>query len=156
MFVPTRMLSRLSPMILAMVAPCRPDRAGHPLIRRCCNASHEAGQPKLAGLGERDGVGIGTLGEPAWSRYLTGMPATKTPRLTSSDDVNAAIERVTPDVLALLANGVPRNRAAIVAALDGRHPKQDVKRALARLSVLGRLDLQGSRYTLAAAEAEQG
>jgi hypothetical protein len=86
---------------------------------------------------------------------MTRMPATKTPRVTSSDDVNAEIERVAPDVLALLADGVPRNRAAIGAALASRHPKQDVKRALARLSVIGRLDLQGSRYVLAAAAPEQ-
>ena len=59
-------------------------------------------------------------------------------------------------MLAPLADGVPRNRAAIVAALAERHPKPDVQRAIARLSVLGQLDQQGSRYTLAAAEAEQG
>ncbi len=59
-------------------------------------------------------------------------------------------------MLALLADGVPRNRATITAALADRHPKQDVKRAVARLAVLGRLDLQGSRYTLPAAEAGQG
>ena len=84
------------------------------------------------------------------------MPAAKPPRATSSEDINVMIERVAPDVLALLADGVPRNTAAIVAALADRHPKPDVKRAIARLSVLGRLDLQGSRYTLPAAEAEQG
>jgi hypothetical protein len=42
------------------------------------------------------------------------------------------------------------------ASPPDRHPKPDVKRAIARLSVLGRLDLQGSRYTLPAAKAEQG
>ena len=84
------------------------------------------------------------------------MPAAKPPRLMSSADLNAAIERVTPDVLALLGDGVPRNKAAIVAALTDRHPKPDVKRALARPSVLGRLDQRGSRYTLPAAEADQG
>ena len=84
------------------------------------------------------------------------MPATKTPRVTSSDDITAAIKRVAPDVLALLADGVPRNTATIVKALADRRPKPDVKRAIARLAVLGRLDLQGSRYTLPAAEAEQG
>ena len=83
------------------------------------------------------------------------MPAAKTPRLTSSDDVNAMIERVAPDVLALLGDGVPRNTATIVKALAEQHPKPDVKRAIARLSVIGRLDLQGSRYTLPAPEAEQ-
>jgi hypothetical protein len=77
---------------------------------------------------------------------MTRMPATKSPRVTSSDDVNAAIERVAPDMLALLADGVPRNTATTVAALADRHAKQDVQRALARLSVIGRLDLRGSRY----------
>jgi hypothetical protein len=83
-------------------------------------------------------------------RYLTDMPAAKPARLASSADVNAMIERVAPDVLALLADGVPRNRATIVAALVDRHAKEDVKRAIDRLSVLGRLDLKGSRYTLSA------
>ena len=78
------------------------------------------------------------------------MPPAKPSRLTTSDDVNAAIERVAPDVLALLADGVPRNEAAIVAALAGRHPRKDVKLTLMRLDVIGQLDLQGSRYTLAA------
>jgi hypothetical protein len=41
----------------------------------------------------------------------------------SSADINAAIERVAPDVLALLGDGVPRAEAAIVAALAGRHPR---------------------------------
>jgi hypothetical protein len=86
-------------------------------------------------------------------RYLTGtLPA----RLWSSADLNAAIERVAPEVLALLGDGVPRAEAAIVTALAGRYPKNEVKRAIARLSVTGRLDLQGSRYTLPASEAEQG
>jgi hypothetical protein len=77
------------------------------------------------------------------------------PRM-SSDGPSAVIARITPDLLALLADGVPRNRAAIVAALEGRHAKPDVKRALARLAVIGQPDLQGSRYTLPAPEAEQG
>ena len=87
---------------------------------------------------------------------MTRMPATKTPRATSSADLNAAIERVAPDVLALLADGVPRNTATIVKARAERHPKPEVKRAIARLAVTGRLDQRGSRYTLPAAEAEQG
>jgi hypothetical protein len=41
------------------------------------------------------------------------MPASKPSRLWSSArDLHAAIERVTPDVLALLADGVPRAEAA--------------------------------------------
>jgi hypothetical protein len=74
----------------------------------------------------------------------------------STDDLNAAIARVAPDVLALLADGVPRTEAAIVKALAGRHPKQDVKRALARLNVLGQIELRDSKYVLAAPAPEQG
>jgi hypothetical protein len=92
------------------------------------------------------------------------MPATKPSRLWSSADLDAAIERVTPDVLALLADDVPRTladdvprtEAAIVAALASRHAKDDVRLTLMRLDVVGQLDLWGSRYTLATAEAEQG
>ena len=87
---------------------------------------------------------------------MTRMPAAKTPRTTSSDDLNAMIERVTPDVLALLADGVPRDEAAIVAALAGRHPREDIRLTLMRLDVVGQLDLQGSRYVLPAPEAGQG
>jgi hypothetical protein len=86
-------------------------------------------------------------------RYLTRMPSTKR---WSSADLDAAIERVTPDVLALLGDGVPRTEAAIVAALADRHARDDVRLTVMRLDVVGRLDLQGSRYTLPAAEAEQG
>jgi hypothetical protein len=81
------------------------------------------------------------------------MPPTKR---WSSADLDAAIERVTPDVLALLGDGVPRTEAAIVAALADRHARDDVRLTVMRLDVVGRLDLQGSRYTLPAAEAEQG
>ena len=77
-------------------------------------------------------------------------------RFWSSDDLDAAIAQVAPDVLALLGDGVPRAEAAIIAALADRHPKDDVTLTLMRLDVVGRLDLQGSRYTLPAAEAEQG
>jgi hypothetical protein len=63
---------------------------------------------------------------------------------------------VTPDVLALLGDGVPRTEAAIVAALAGRHPKEDVALTLMRLDVLGRLVERGGKYTLPAAETEPG
>ena len=76
------------------------------------------------------------------------------PRLWSSADLDAAIERVEPDVLALLGDGVPRAEVAIIAALADRHPKDDVTLTVMRLDVLGRLELQGGRYTLPAAEAE--
>jgi hypothetical protein len=78
------------------------------------------------------------------------------PRLMSSADLNTVIERVAPDVLALLGDGVPRAEAAIITALADRHPKDDVRRTVMRLAVLEQLAMQGSRYTLPAPEVEQG
>jgi hypothetical protein len=66
------------------------------------------------------------------------------------------IERVAPDVLALLADGVPRSRATIITALADRHPKDDVRRTLMRLAVTEQLVETGGRYSLPAAEAGQG
>jgi hypothetical protein len=51
-------------------------------------------------------------------------------RASASDDVNAAIARVTPDVLTLLGDGVARTRGAILAALADRHARDDVRRTL--------------------------
>jgi hypothetical protein len=79
------------------------------------------------------------------------MPPTKR---WSSADLDAAIARTAPDVLALLGDGVPRAKAAIVAALAGRHPKDDVTLTVMRLDVVGQLDLQCGRYTLPTAAAE--
>jgi hypothetical protein len=82
------------------------------------------------------------------------MPPRRPPRLASSADLNAAIVRTAPDVLALLGDGVPRTEAAIVAALGDRHPKDDIALTLMRLDVLGRLVETGGKYTLPAGEAE--
>jgi hypothetical protein len=76
------------------------------------------------------------------------------PRCRPSTDLDAAIERVTPDVLALLGDGVARSEAAIVAALADRHSKQDVMLTLMRLDVLGQLAKQGSRYLVATPASE--
>ena len=84
------------------------------------------------------------------------MPASKPPRLWPSADLDAAIERVTPDVLSLLANGVSRPEAAIVTALAGRHPKDDIRCTVMRLDVLGQLVETGGKYTLPAPGPEQG
>jgi hypothetical protein len=81
------------------------------------------------------------------------MPASKR---WSSADLDAAIERITPDVLALLGDGVVRSEAAIVAALADRHPKDDVRRTVMRLAVVRQLVETRGRYTLPADEAEQG
>jgi hypothetical protein len=74
------------------------------------------------------------------------------PRYPSSADIDAMVARVAPDVLALLGDGVPRSRRAIVAALADRHPKDEVARTLMRLAVTGRLAETGGKYTLAGTE----
>ena len=66
------------------------------------------------------------------------------------------VERITPDVLALLGEGVPRPEAAIVAALADRHPKDDIRRTLMRLAVTEQLVETGGKHTLPAPETEQG
>ena len=67
-----------------------------------------------------------------------------------SAEINAMVARVAPDVLELLADGVSRTKPAIVAALAGKHDKQDVTHALIRLAVTGRVVETGGKYTLAA------
>jgi len=69
---------------------------------------------------------------------------------TGTAELNAMIERVAPAILALLADGVPRTKAAIVEALAGRHDRQDVTLALVRLAVTGRVEDTAGRYGLAA------
>ena len=71
------------------------------------------------------------------------------PRHQGSAEIAAAVARTAPAVLDLLADGVPRSRAAIVAALADRHAKDDVVRTLMRLAVTGRLVEAGGKYTLA-------
>jgi len=80
------------------------------------------------------------------------MPPTKS---WSSADFDALLARVTPDVLALLGDGVPRSRATIVAALADRHPKEDVKRTLMRLAVTEQLVEKDGKYILPVPEVEQ-
>ena len=66
------------------------------------------------------------------------------------------VERITPDVLALLGEGVPRPEAAIVAALADRHPKDDIRRTLMRLAVTEQLVETRGKYTLPAPASEPG
>jgi hypothetical protein len=75
--------------------------------------------------------------------------------LASSEAINATIARVAPDVLGLLADGVPRTKAAVVAALAGRHDRRDVMSALVRLSVTGEVVEAGSKYTLGPAGEDE-
>ena len=78
----------------------------------------------------------------------TRMPHAKHSAITGTAELNATIERVAPAILGLLADGVPRPKAAIVAALAGRHAEADVALALVRLAVTGRVVEAGSKYTL--------
>ena len=71
----------------------------------------------------------------------------------SAADIEAMVARVAPAILELLGDGVPRSRAAIVAALADRHPRDEVKRALMRLAVTDRLAERGGRFTLPQADA---
>jgi hypothetical protein len=80
------------------------------------------------------------------------MPPTKR---WSSADFDAVIARVTPDILALLGDGMPRSRGTILTALADRHPKDDVRRTLMRLAVTEQLVETGGKYTLPAPGSEQ-
>ena len=80
------------------------------------------------------------------------MPRTKAFAVTGTAELNATIERVAPDVLDLLADGVPRSKAAVVGALAGRHDRQDVALSLIRLAVTGQVEETGGKYALAADE----
>ena len=78
------------------------------------------------------------------------MPRPKPPALTGTAELNAMVERVAPTILELLADGVPRTKAAVVRALAGRHAEDDVTLALVRLAVTGRVEDTGGRHALAA------
>jgi hypothetical protein len=84
---------------------------------------------------------------------MARMPATKP---WSSADFNAVIARVTPDILALLGDGVPRTRGTILMALADRHPRDDVRRTLMCLAVLERLVEKSGKHTLPTPGPAQG
>ena len=66
-----------------------------------------------------------------------------------SAEINAMIERVAPDILELLADGVPRSKPAIVEALVERRGRQAIVHTLMRLSVTGQVESTGGKYALA-------
>ena len=74
--------------------------------------------------------------------------------LPSSASTEAMVAHVAPAILALLGDGVPRSRRAIVAALMDRHPRDEVKRTLMRLAVTDQVVETRGKYTLGRAEAE--
>ena len=80
------------------------------------------------------------------------MPRAKPSALTGTAELNAMIERVAHDILALLADGAARTKPAIVAALAGRHGAEDVTLALIRLAVTERVVETDGKYALAEAE----
>ena len=73
------------------------------------------------------------------------------PRLAGLAEIAAVVARTAPAILEFLKDGIPRSRAAIVAALAGRHAKEDVVRTLMRLAVTGRVVEAGGQYAPAAA-----
>ena len=75
------------------------------------------------------------------------MPRAK-PATAGSAELNATIERVAPAILELLADGLPRTKAAIVAALAGRHDREAVTLALIRLAVSERVREISGKYAL--------
>jgi hypothetical protein len=89
------------------------------------------------------------IGPAPW-RPLHLLPGIRMPPVkpASSADLHTTIARVTPDVLALLRDGVPRTRGTILAALADRHAKGDVRRTLMRLAVTGQLVETGGKHTL--------
>jgi hypothetical protein len=58
------------------------------------------------------------------------------------------VARTTPAILELLGDGVPRPQAVIIAALAGRHPRDEVRCTLMRLAVTGRLVEHGRKFGL--------
>jgi hypothetical protein len=94
---------------------------------------------------------------PARDRTLRGscaLPAPASRTLTRYGELEATLARTMPVVVALLKDGVPRGQRAIVAALADRYDRKDVKHAVMRLSVTGRIVEHKGRFTLAADEGE--
>jgi hypothetical protein len=74
--------------------------------------------------------------------------------LGSRDALEAMLARTMPVVLGLLADGVPRSKRAIVAALRDRHDKKEVGYAVMRLSGTGCIVERNGGFTLPAEGAE--
>jgi hypothetical protein len=94
-----------------------------------------------------------------WSRMPKGRSTTARkdgPFLSGSAEIEAMVARTAPAVLMLLADGVARPRSAIISALAGQHPKEDVIRTLMRLSVTGRLIETERKYSLPATAEPEG
>ena len=64
------------------------------------------------------------------------------------------LARTMPVVLALLEDGTPRSKRAIVAALVDRYDRKEVGYAVMRLSVTGCIVERDGRFTMPAEGAE--
>ena len=71
-----------------------------------------------------------------------------------SEAVNATVARVAPAVLGLLGGWPAPSRPAIVEALAGRHPKDDVVHTLIRLAVTGQVVETAAGTSLAASSRD--
>lgn len=80
------------------------------------------------------------------------IPTRSSPALTGQDELEAVLARTMPVVLALLADGTPRSKRAIVAALADRHDRQHVGYAVTRLAVTGGIVERQERFVLASDE----
>ena len=58
------------------------------------------------------------------------------------------VARIAPSILELLSDGIPRSKKTIVAALAGRHGKDEVELTLMRLAVTGQVIDADRRYSL--------
>ena len=67
-------------------------------------------------------------------------------RFSSSVDINTIIAEVASAIQALLKDGLPRNKRAIVATLADRHPRDEVVRTLMRLAATDRVVEVGGKY----------
>lgn len=80
----------------------------------------------------------------------------RTASLSGSAEIEAMVARTAPAVLELLRDGTPRSKSAIITALAGRHPKEDVVRTLMRLAVTGQLVETERKYSLASMAGPEG
>lgn len=77
------------------------------------------------------------------------IPTRSSRALTGQDELEAVLARTMPVVLALLADGTPRSKRAIVAALADRHDRKELGYAVTRLAVTGGIVERQGRFILA-------
>jgi hypothetical protein len=97
-------------------------------------------------------VGAKAYDRARMSKSKAAPARTSRPSLAGSAEIDAMVARTAPAVLALLGDGTPRPKSAIITALADRHPKEDVTRTLMRLAVTGQLDERERKYSLASAQ----